>query len=267
MIMTPDPAMTGAATLVVGNEILLGRTQDTNTLFLAEFLLKKGIKLGRWVIVPDREDQIVSELRKLIHDGFDPIIVSGGMGPTHDDITVSAIAVAMDLPLERSPESYDRMTTKWRRRNPGKEFPKNAEEWLSKMSQVPRDFICIENDAGMAEGLMGKTKQEGGMIFILPGVPVEYRAIIESLSFLKLLPEGSEEELQISEIRFKGKESQIAGYLSDLQRSNQEIEIGSYPQGPKNVIIRITGPRGRIEMALPGLMREVSQLEENNQND
>lgn len=245
-----NPENNGAAALVVGNEILLGRTQDTNTIYLADFLLKKGIRLQRWVIVPDREDQIISEMRKLVSDRFDIIVVSGGMGPTHDDITVSSIAKAMDLPLERSMDSYNRMMDKWKARNPGREVSANAEEWLNKMSLVPGGFGCIENEAGMAEGLTGEANDGGTVIFILPGVPGEYRAIVESPGFSENITVDHEEGLMIEEILFQGRESSIAGTLRKLQESFPDVDFGSYPQGKREVVIRLTGRSSDIEKAL-----------------
>ncbi|MGA1823007.1 MAG: competence/damage-inducible protein A [Thermoplasmatota archaeon] len=248
MISDSGSGRRGAAALVVGNEILLGRTQDTNTLYLADFLMKKGIKLQRWVIVPDQEDQIITEMRRLVDDRFDLIFVSGGMGPTHDDVTVESISKALNLPLVRSEKAKERMISKWLRRNPGKDLPVSAEVWLSKMSLVPRGFSCIENDAGMAEGLTGEVKDS--LIFILPGVPREYRAIIGNPDFSDKIPDHDQEGLRIEEIIFRGRESSIAGTLKDLQESFPEVEFGSYPQDRRMVVIRLTGRSPDLEKAL-----------------
>jgi molybdenum cofactor synthesis domain-containing protein len=250
MDMASDPPAVNAATLVVGNEILLGRTQDTNTLYLAEYLLNRGIKLGRWVIVPDKEEQIISELRRLIADRFGIIIVSGGMGPTHDDITVSSIAKALDLPLVRSDKAYDRMISKWKRRNPGMDMPENAEKWLDKMSMVPAGFDCLENDQGMAEGLIGESNEGKTKIFILPGVPREYKTIIDSPGFCGSIPDLCGEGLMIEEILFRGRESSIAGLLLKLQESFPDVDFGSYPHDKRKVIIRLTGKPSDVEEAL-----------------
>jgi molybdenum cofactor synthesis domain-containing protein len=235
---------------VVGNEILLGRTQDTNTVYLVDYLLKRGIKLGRWVIVPDREDQIISGINGLIEDGFDIVIVSGGMGPTHDDITVESIAKALDLPLVRSEKAYDRMISKWKARNPGLDMPENSEKWLNKMSMVPSGFDCLENDQGMAEGLLGSVNDGRTRLFILPGVPREYISIIEGTDFCNNIPEQCGDGLMIEEIEYRGRESSIAGLLLKLQEQYPDVDFGSYPSDRRKVIIRLTGKPSDVEKAM-----------------
>ncbi|MBN1539250.1 MAG: hypothetical protein JW939_03830, partial [Candidatus Thermoplasmatota archaeon] len=123
-----------AGVLVVGSEMLLGRTRDTNTIFLAENLLKKGIRLMRWVIVPDDKEMIGDELRDYIEDEYDMVMISGGMGPTHDDVTVEAVANALSVPLAFNEECFGRMLRKWRRRNPDRTFQESSRKGLEKMA-------------------------------------------------------------------------------------------------------------------------------------
>ncbi len=233
-----------AAALVVGSEILSGRTKDTNTQLLIETLLERGISLRRWVAVPDEAISIRAELTRLIIEGFDPIFVSGGMGPTHDDITVKAIAQALSLPLFQDPASERRMLDRWHRLNPGKELPTASIEGIMKMSTVPEGFVTVPNDAGMAEGLWGKVGSHGQLMVILPGVPREYKAILQTKEMDVLLPRG--EGIHMAEIEFTGRESQLAELLKEMQEVNPDVEIGSYPQGPMRVIIRLTGNKERV---------------------
>ncbi len=233
-----------AATLVVGSEILSGRTRDTNTQLLIETLLERGVRLGRWVAVPDEANSIKAELARLIIEGFDPIFVSGGMGPTHDDITVAAVAQALSLPLVHDNGSACRMEERWLRRNPGKEIPAPSLEGIRKMSTIPEGFMTIPNEAGMAEGLYGRVGSNGQLVMVLPGVPGEYRAILLSKEMGALLPRG--ESIHVEEMEFKGRESQLAVLLKEMQGANPDVEIGSYPQGPMKVIIRLSGGKGRV---------------------
>jgi len=253
-----------AGALVVGNEILLGRTRDTNTVFLAEQLLNRGIKLHRWVIVPDEFNEIGGELNRFIDDGFDIVVISGGMGPTHDDITVEAVARALSLPLVLHEECYRRMFNKWSTRNPGKVLPEEGKSGLQKMANIPQDFDLINNEEGMVEGLVGTVNRGRTLMFILPGVPREYRGIVGTYKFQDYLPRGTGEAVTIGEVHFRGKESQLARYLTNLQLKYPDVEIGSYPQGPNSVILRITGPRELVEIVVPELSRHVSATEEEN---
>lgn len=233
-----------AAALVVGSEILSGRTKDTNTQLLIETLLERGVRLRRWVVVPDEANSIKAELARLIIEGFDPIFVSGGMGPTHDDITVKAIAQALSLPLLQNPASERRMLDRWHRLNPGKEVPAASVEGIMKMSTIPEGFGTIPNDAGMAEGLWGRVGGEWPLLIVLPGVPREYKAILQSKEMDAKLPRG--EHIHMAEIEFTGRESQLVKLLKGLQDANPDIDIGSYPQGPMSVIIRLTGNKEKV---------------------
>ena len=256
-----------AGALVVGNEILLGLTRDTNTVFLAENFLKRGIRLSKWVIVPDELEQIGAELEAFISDGYDIVVISGGMGPTHDDITVEAVANALSVRMIFHEECHRRMLGKWQRRNPDKEFPQSAKKGLEKMACVPLDFDLIDNEEGMAEGLVGTANRGQTLIFILPGVPREYKGIVGTYKFQDYLPPGHDDDVHIREVRFKGKESQIALFLSEIQKKFPDIDIGSYPQGPMSVILRVTGNSEHVENAIPVITEEVRRLEKENKTE
>lgn len=250
-----------AGALVVGNEILIGKTRDTNTLFLGEELLKRGIKLSKWVIIPDDMKRISTELRRFIDDGFELLIISGGMGPTHDDITVEAVANGLDLPLVFHKGLYERMLRKWKKRNPDSEMPDSAKRGLDKIAYVPQDFDLVNNENGMVEGLVGSVNKGQTIIFILPGVPREYKGIISTRKFQEYLPRGRSTDVTIREIFYKGNESRIATYLEEVQRDFKDVDIGSYPQGPLRVVVRITGDLDDVEKALPLITRKLKEME------
>jgi molybdenum cofactor synthesis domain-containing protein len=250
-----------AGALVVGSEILLGLTRDTNTVFLAENFLKRGLKLNRWVIVPDEMEQIGRELRHYIDENYDIVVVSGGMGPTHDDITVEAVAKALSVPMSFHEECYRRMLEKWKKRNPDKELPESGKKGLENMAYVPQDFDLINNEQGMVEGLVGTANSGQTLIFILPGVPREYKGIVSTRKFQDYLPPGHDNDVYIREVHFRGKESQIAQFLSEIQKRFPDIDIGSYPQGRMSVILRVTGIPEEVEKIIPILSKEAERLE------
>ncbi|MGA1820089.1 MAG: competence/damage-inducible protein A [Thermoplasmatota archaeon] len=249
-----------AGALVVGNEILLGLTKDTNTVFLAESFLKRGIRLRKWVIVPDDIELIGLELRTFIDHNYDIVVISGGMGPTHDDITVDAVARALSVPMTFHEECYRRMLAKWKRWNPDRELPDSSRKGLEKMAKVPQHFDLINNEEGMVEGLVGSANKGQTLLFILPGVPREYRGIVGTHKFQDYLPPGHEGDVYIREVRFRGKESQMALFLAQLQERFPDIDIGSYPQGPNSVILRVTGVPGEVDPAVQQISDEVERL-------
>jgi molybdenum cofactor synthesis domain-containing protein len=258
--------MVRIAALVVGNEILLGRTKDTNTLYLVETLIDKGLKLSRWTIVPDRKEDIASQLRSLINDGFDLIVVTGGMGPTHDDITVVSVSESLEFELSFHDETNNRMIDKWKKRFPGKDLPGSSTKGVRKMSMLPKGFSPLRNDAGMAEGLTGLSR-EGSRIVIVPGVPVEYRSVIGGMEFKKLLPPSEPEDQWIEEVLFKGKESQVSDLLEELQKKYETLDIGSYPQGVMRVLIRLTGRKEKVEDALHCIREDLAMMEKRNEKE
>ncbi len=239
-----------AGALVVGSEILIGRTKDTNTVFLAEELLKRGIKLSRWLIIPDDSEVIARELKRFVSDGYKIIVVSGGMGPTHDDITVEAVAKGLDIPMRFHQRCYERMVSKWKGRNQNRDMPETAKKGLDKMAYVPLDFDLIDNESGMVEGLMGSVNRGRTQVFILPGVPREYKGIISTRKFQDYLPIGRSSDTAIKEVIFNGNESSIADRLEFLQDPHPDVDIGSYPQGPGKVIIRVTGNEEEVDRTM-----------------
>jgi molybdenum cofactor synthesis domain-containing protein len=243
-----------AAALVIGSELMLGKTPDTNTIFLIENFLKRGIRLKKWVIIPDDPEVIARELQRLLSDGYGTIVVSGGMGPTHDDITVECISKALGRGTTISELARDRMLTKWMAKNPGIVLPEGTERGLAKMATVVKGFRTIENPIGAVEAQVGE--EQGALIAIFPGVPREYKALVESDGFQDLLPSG--EGVGIAEITFRGRESQIAKMLEELQALHPEVEIGSYPQGPLEVVLRITGECGAVDRTRKELKRRLS---------
>ncbi len=230
--------------LVVGNEILGGKTVDTNTQKMIDLLFSRGLQVRRWCVVPDDVEEISSEVRRFASDGYELLIVSGGMGPTHDDITVEAVARGVGREMVRSLECYAVMEGKYRKRYGEGLVRKESLASMEKMCRVPDSFSSIPNRVGMAEGLYGPLSEKG-IVVMLPGVPGEYEAIMNHPLFLELLPEG--EDLVSIDIPFKGRESQLSALLKEVQDEYPTIEIGSYPRGRMDVVVRVTGGVDEVE--------------------
>ena len=155
------------AFVIIGNEILSGRTQDANTPWLAENLVSMGVVLHQVRIVPDIEDEIVAavnELRKKV----DYVFTTGGIGPTHDDITASSIAKAFGITLELNKDAYDILA-----RHYGGEQHVTAPR--KKMAMIPAGASLINNPVSGAPGF------QIGNVFVLAGVPRIMQAMFDEV--------------------------------------------------------------------------------------
>tara|TARA_A100001015_G_scaffold226507_1_gene255794 strand:- start:67 stop:816 length:750 start_codon:yes stop_codon:yes gene_type:complete len=199
-----------AAILIIGNEILSGRTQDTNTKTLAIWLNSIGVKVNEVRVISDTENTIVDTLN-VLRKANDYVFTTGGIGPTHDDITAESVSKAFGLKYEIHKKAYKILEAYY---NPG-EF----NEGRQKMVKMPEDADLILNPTSGAPGFSVKN------VFCLPGVP----SILKSmLGGLKNKIVGGEPILSQT-ISLKTVESEIATSLTKVQNENKDVEIGSYP--------------------------------------
>ena len=199
-----------AAILIIGNEILSGRTQDTNTSTLSLWLNSIGAKVQEVRVIPDIEETIVDSVNS-IRKVYDYIFTTGGIGPTHDDITAQSIAKAFNLNYELHQEGYKILEKYYK--------PGEFNEGRQKMVWMPKDAKLILNPTSGAPGFSVEN------VFCLPGVP----SILKSmLGGLKNEIVGGEPILSHT-ISLRTVESEIANSLTKVQNNNQEVEIGSYP--------------------------------------
>ncbi|HEX2761390.1 MAG TPA: competence/damage-inducible protein A, partial [Rhizomicrobium sp.] len=162
-----------AAVLVIGDEILSGRTQDTNINTIARFLGLRGIDLNEARMVGDVQEQIVAALNAL-RAAYDFVFTTGGIGPTHDDITADAIAAAFGVGIGYHPEAYAALEARY-----GKD---DFNEMRKRMARVPDGASLVKNSVSTAPGF------HIGNVFVLAGVPAIARAMLEALA--PLLPQG-----------------------------------------------------------------------------
>jgi len=200
-----------AAIIVIGNEILSGRTQDVNVSFLSKWLNNNGVKVGEVRIIEDKEATIikyVNEMRKK----FKYIFTTGGIGPTHDDITSKSISKAFKLKYGFHKEAYDILEKYYK---PGK-----FTEGRKKMAKLPATSSLIYNPSSGAPGFIVRN------VFCLPGVPSIIKSMVHGLNN-KII--GGKKILSQT-ISMQTIESEIAKSLEDIQKKfNKEVEIGSYP--------------------------------------
>jgi len=199
-----------AALLIIGNEILSGRTKDTNTSTLAIWLNSIGVKVGEVRVIPDVEKTIIDVLNSL-RSNYDYVFTTGGIGPTHDDITAQSVSKAFGLKYEIQKEAYKILEAYY---NPG-EF----NEGRQKMVWMPENANLILNPTSGAPGFYIEN------VFCLPGVPSILKSMLGGLSNLIV---GGEPILTLT-ISLRTVESEIASALTKIQNKNKDIEIGSYP--------------------------------------
>ena len=199
-----------AAILIIGNEILSGRTQDTNTSTLATWLNSIGVKVNEVRIIPDQEDIIVETLN-LLRKSNNYVFTTGGIGPTHDDITAQSVAKAFGLKYELHKEGYKILEAYYQ--------PGEFNEGRQKMIWMPANADLILNPTSGAPGFSVEN------VFCLPGVPSIMKSM---LGGLKNKIVGGDPILSQT-ISLKTVESEIANSLTKVQEENQDVEIGSYP--------------------------------------
>jgi molybdenum cofactor synthesis domain-containing protein len=199
-----------AAVIIIGNEVLSGRTHDANLPFLAKALNEAGVRVREARIIPDDEGVIVETVNACRH-AFDYVFTTGGIGPTHDDITSASIAKAFGVPVERNPQALRALEQHYR--------PGEFNEARRKMADVPAGASLIDNPVSKAPGF------QIGNVFVLPGVPVIMRAMFDGL---RARLAGGEPMLSRS-IAAYTTEGAIAAGLGRIQAGHEDVEIGSYP--------------------------------------
>lgn len=207
---SPGGERVTAAVLIIGDEILSGRTQDTNLRDIARYLGVLGVDLAEARTVPDVLEEIVAALNAL-RERYDYVITTGGIGPTHDDITADAVAAAFGVDLQEHPEIIAMMQARW-----GDDL--NAAR--RRMARVPVGGELVKNPV---QGPPGFTI---GNVFVLAGVPTIMRGMLEDVG-----PRLRSGAVTISRtLRVEGSgEGAIAAPLETVAKAHPEMSLGSYP--------------------------------------
>ncbi len=223
----PNPT---AAMLIIGDEILSGRTREGNMAHLAEQLAEHGIDLREARIVADDPTAIIEALRALA-SAWDRVFTSGGIGPTHDDITADCVSEAMGASIDVRDDARELLERHYART--GSEL----NEARLRMARIPEGATLIDNPISAAPGFTL------GNVHVLAGVPEIFRAMVASL--LPTLTGGA--PLYSQSLRIERGEGDIAGPLGDLAREFRNLQFGSYPFHQHgvhgtNVVVRGTDP-------------------------
>ena len=240
-----EPRAVTAAILIIGNEILSGRTQDVNLAFLAKELGALGIRVREARIVPDVEEEIVAAVNHC-RQRYDLVFTTGGIGPTHDDITSPSIARAFGVEWVRNPEAVQLLARHYE--------GAMLNEARLRMATVPQGARLIDNPVSTAPGF------QIANVYVLAGVPSIMRAMFDGLK--SGLP-GGQAVASRTVSTFLG-EGTIAEALGALQARFPALEIGSYPffrQGKFGTSLVIRGTSATaLDAAAEGLRALIRDL-------
>jgi molybdenum cofactor synthesis domain-containing protein len=244
MTSNPSPAKT-AAVLIVGDEILSGRIQDANLAYLAKRLGERGIPVREARVVADDEAAIVAAVNHL-RAAYDYVFTSGGIGPTHDDITSASVAKAFGLAVVRDPEAMRRLEAHY---DPGM-----INEARLGMADVPEGAVLIDNPVSAAPGF------RVGNVHVLAGIPTVLQAMVDGI--LDGL-DGGPPVVSRTVVCSLG-EGDIAADLGAVQRRHPGVSIGSYPyfrRGLAGISLVVRGTdAAEIETAAAEIMEVAHRL-------
>ena len=199
-----------AAILIIGNEILSGRTQDTNTSTIAVWLSSIGVRVEEVRVIPDIEKTIIETLN-FLRSTYDYIFTSGGIGPTHDDITAQSVSKVFGLKYEIHKQAFKILEAYYK--------PGEFNDGRQKMVWMPENANLILNPTSGAPGFNVEN------VFCLPGVPSILKSMLGGLT--NTIVGG--EPIKSHTISLRTVESEIADSLTKVQDENKDVEIGSYP--------------------------------------
>ena len=230
--------------VIIGNEVLSGRTQDANIRHLATRLGELGLGLREVRVIPDVAERIVDTINE-VRARYDLVLTTGGIGPTHDDITSECIASAFGVPWEAHPEAMRLLSAMYEER--GIEF--NAAR--RRMAMMPRGSSLIDNPVSTAPGFTI------GNVHVMAGVPSIMRAMFERL--VPSLPIGAR-VLSRAVHALGMAEGAIAGPLAAIAAAHPSVDVGSYPfsRGQSNGVAIVV--RGTDEATLATITGEVTAM-------
>lgn len=204
--------MVTAALIVIGDEILSGRTKDKNIGHIADHLTAIGIQLKEVRIVPDEEDEIVAAVNAL-RARYAYVFTTGGIGPTHDDITADAVAKAFGVGIDVDERAFGPMKAYFERR--GVELTPAR----LRMARIPFGAVLVENSVSIAPGFML------GNVIVMAGIPAIMQVMLEAATgFLK-----TGKKMLSAAIDLHRPEGEIAGPFAELQQRYPDVAMGSYP--------------------------------------
>lgn len=231
-----------AALIIIGDEILSGRTKDANTPYIAEKLNDSGVRLAEVRVIPDKGQTIIDTVNEM-REAHDYVFTTGGIGPTHDDITAENVAKAFGVPLELNQEAYNELLA----------YYKDESEMTGsrkKMAMIPEGAALIQNPVSGAAGI------HIGNVYVMAGVPRIMQAMFDSISPTLV---GGASVISRS-VDCDLAESAVADGLAEIQSRYMMLSIGSYPKYQKGKFGTSLVIRGTDEAILVNVVQEITDL-------
>lgn len=227
------------AIVTVGDELLAGDTQNTNATWLCKQLTERGVTVERVTTLPDRIGDIARVVNEY-HAEYDAVVVTGGLGPTHDDVTMDAVAAAFGRTMERSEDAEV-----WLETNGGY----SADDLVKGTTDLPAGSRMLPNDEGVAPGAVV------GSVYVLPGVPTEMKAM-----FARVADEFAGEQTHVRYVHTSEPESSLIDRFEAI-RERFDVAVGSYPGD--HVRVKLAGgDEATVDAAATWLEARVDVFEE-----
>lgn len=233
--------MATAGIILIGDELLSGQTSDANLPYMAPKLFEKGVHLQEVSFIPDQLTQIIETVRRF-SSLYTYVFTTGGIGPTHDDITAQAVAEAFNVPLELNQTALE-----WMARHYGDSTSPEMQKGRERMATMPQGVELINNPVTGAAGFKVHN------VFVMAGIPLVMRGMFDTI-----LPTiKGKDPKQMRHVFCTIAESHIAKPLGELQNQYPAVEIGSYPQWQSKIShdLCIT-----LKSAQPELLEQVTQM-------
>ncbi|KAI8052150.1 MoaB/Mog domain-containing protein [Syncephalis plumigaleata] len=255
-ILTRNYTTHTASLCVIGDEILNGKTVDTNSNYLAKWCFGRGIELRRIEVVPDNKEDIGDSVRRLA-ERYDIVYTCGGIGPTHDDITYESIATAFNLPMALHEPTWKRMRANHPRLTGDgtmTEADLNRRQRMAWQPSGPNVTVYSASEPNLWTPVVVINEQ----IYIMPGVPILFRRLLD-VALPSFLREKQQQPFYRRQIGTRKVESQIADILREEQQKVEGlVKIGSYPYTAKpRVVISLVS---RNETALDACLARLLPL-------
>ncbi len=236
------PTEVTACMIIIGNEILSGRTQDTNLAYLAKALNELGVRMLEARVIPDHEQTIVDTVNACRRK-FDYVFTTGGIGPTHDDITADSMALAFDVALVMNPEIEAMIRSR--------EAPPEVMESRLRMARVPEGARLIENPTGGPPGFQIEN------VFVMAGVPLIMQEMISGFTRERIKGGAP---LSSRSVTAYLSEGEVAKSLGEIQGRYPALDLGSYPFYRKDGYGTNLVMRGTDEALLDKMLKEVHAM-------
>jgi molybdenum cofactor synthesis domain-containing protein len=227
------------AVVTVGDELLAGDTVNTNATWLCEQLTDRGVGVERVTTVPDR----VADIARVVNEyraEYDAVVVTGGLGPTHDDVTMEAVAAAFGRPVEQHDEALEWLTT---------HGGYQAGELVDGTTHLPKGARMLPNHEGVAPGAVVES------VYVLPGVPAEMKAMFDEIA-----DEFAGERVYTAFVETPDPESSLIPTMESVQK-RFAVSVGSYPGD--SVRLKLSGADGEeVESAAAWLREQVTPMDD-----